>query len=237
MTRLENLLIERINDCQTKFNLWTKDDPVIIGVSGGKDSLALYSILKKIHNKVYPVHIKNSLTSELNFSYLNEIKIIETDIYKESHLSTNGKNPCYICSRKRRKALLEYAQNIGVKKIILAHNKNDVAETLLLNMIYSREISTLKAKQEIFGGEYTILRPFFYVEDSLIKSYCKENNLVIQKNDCPESVNSKRAYIRDLITRLQADNPRIDIYDNLFSSLVRVKADFLPFEIWQEDKE
>jgi tRNA 2-thiocytidine biosynthesis protein TtcA len=234
MSKLEKLLIEKLIDTKNTYNLWENDEPLVIGISGGKDSLSLYSILKKLHKNLFPVHINNNPDQPQTFSFQNEIATIDTNIYNTAHDPSQKKNPCFICSRLRRRALLEYAQKINAKTILLAHNKNDVNETLLLNILFSREISTLMIKQEVFRGQFHIVRPFFEIEDSLIRAYSKEQKFIIKTNDCPENNSSKRTYIRNLLKEIQSDHPKIDLCDNIFSSLKHIKSAFLPFDIQNE---
>lgn len=231
MTKLETLIIDRLKSDIISEKMFLPDEPIILAISGGKDSLAMYKLIKQFHTKIYPVHIKNKRDQQINFSMIDEVEVIETDIYDQSHLPDQRKNPCFICSRLRRKKLLEYAESKSSNKICFAHHQNDVIETLLLNMLFSREISTIKPVQSLFSNQYFIIRPLFNIEEELILKYCKEQKFIIQTNDCPENLNSKRAYIRNLLKSIKENHPKIDIYDNLFSSLKHIKEQFLPFDI------
>ncbi len=231
MTRLETMLVEKIISNNHFYNLWCEKEPIIVAISGGKDSLALFSLLKNIHTNLLPVHIRIVYENNLSFSFMEETEIIETDIYHQAKQHSKNRTCCFNCSRLRRKALLEYARSKNAHKICLAHTLNDVNETLLLNLFFSREISTIKPKQELFGDEYQLIRPMFNIEENLLMSYVKEKQLQIMVNQCQESLYSKRAYIRDLIQQVQSDHPKIDINDNLFASLKHIREDFLPFDI------
>ncbi len=231
MTRLERLLIEKIDENNQKYQLWTNSEPLVIAISGGKDSLSLYSLMKKIHNHLLPVHLRIINENLMHFTFKEETQIIETGIYSQAKEKSKKGNCCFNCSRLRRKALLEFAKSNQAHKILLAHTLNDTIETLLLNMLFSREISTLKSRQELFNGEYELIRPMYNIEDKLIKSYVKEKQFDIMVNLCPENNNSKRAYIRNLLTQIQSDHPHLNIYDNLFASIQHIKKSFLPFKI------
>ena len=74
-----------------------------------------------------------------------------------------NKNPCFICSRKRRKALFELADKLNCDKVALVHQRDDVIETLILNIFYGREISTILPKQPVFNNKFQIIRPFWEI--------------------------------------------------------------------------
>lgn len=231
MTKLESVMLERLKFDISREKLFLPHEPIVLAISGGKDSLAMLSLIRQIHSNIYPVHIKNVRDQISDFSMISDVDIIETDIYDQSHLSNQKKNPCFVCSRLRRRLLLEYAQSKSSNKICFAHHKNDVIETLWLNMIFSREISTIKPVQPLFSNQYFILRPLFFIEEELIIRYAKEQNFKVQVNNCPENQNSKRAYIRNLLKSVHDIHPKIDIYDNIFASLKHIKEQFLPFDI------
>jgi tRNA 2-thiocytidine biosynthesis protein TtcA len=83
----------------------------------------------------------------------------KTDIGNLAHSDFNKKNPCFLCSRLRRKRIFEIADAEGCNKIAFAHHRDDIIETLLINMFYGREISTMMPNQRIFGGKLHIIRP------------------------------------------------------------------------------
>ena len=120
----------------------------------------------------------------------------------------NRKNPCFLCSRLRSKRLFEIAAEQGCNKIALAHHRDDIIETLLINMFYGREISTMVPNQAIFGGKLHIIRPLAYIREALVKQYARERQFPVVENLCPSSKSSKRVYIKDLLNELEQENNR-----------------------------
>ncbi|MCX5840999.1 MAG: hypothetical protein NTY16_06015 [Deltaproteobacteria bacterium] len=130
-----------------------------------------------------------------------------------------------IPSRLRRKRIFEIAAERGCNKIAFAHHRDDIIETLLINMFYAREISTMMPNQEIFGGRLHIIRPLAYLREDLVKKYAKQRRFPIIENGCPTSKSSRRLYIKNLLNDLEKDNK--DIRDNIFKSMGHVKVDYL----------
>lgn len=149
----------------------------------------------------------------------------KTDIGTVAHSDVNKKNPCFLCSRLRRKRIFEIADAEGCNKIAFAHHRDDIIETLLINMFYGREISTMMPNQSIFGGKLHIIRPLVYLSEALVKKYSRERRFPVLKNDCPTSKTSKRVYIKNLLNKLERDNK--EIRDNIYKAMSHVKPDYL----------
>jgi tRNA 2-thiocytidine biosynthesis protein TtcA len=159
---------------------------------------------------------------ENGYNYIME----KSDIGPLAHSDYNKKNPCFLCSRLRRKRIFEIAAETGCTKIAFAHHRDDIIETLLINMFYAREISTMVPDQSIFGGELHIIRPLSYIGEDLVKKYARERQFPAIENLCPTSKVSRRTYVKNLLAELERDNK--DIRDNIFRSMQRVKMDYLP---------
>ena len=215
-------------------------DRVLICVSGGADSMVLLDLLDSPMVFV-PSFSRVVVNIDMGFDpsfqtyeglrrYFSREKyeyILETsDIGPLSHSSYNKKNPCFLCSRLRRKRLFEIAAEQGCNKVSLAHHRDDIIETLLLNMLYGREISTMMPNQSIFAGKLSIIRPLTYLREKLVKRYAAEQMLPAWKNLCPSSNQSKRIYIKNLLDQLEKDNRLVR--DNLFRAMGHVKTDYLP---------
>jgi tRNA(Ile)-lysidine synthase TilS/MesJ len=138
------------------------------------------------------------------------------------------KGVCFTCSRQRKRILLEQAEAIGAHKVILGHHKNDAVETLLLNQIYSREISSMTPKQSLFNGDYQIIRPMYLIPEPMLRTYVKEQNIPSFDLRCDFEQDSKRKFIKEILQQIQANSPGIDVIDNIFSSMFRINSDFLP---------
>jgi tRNA 2-thiocytidine biosynthesis protein TtcA len=221
------------------YNMIEEGDKVLIGVSGGADSLALLDLLDSPMLYVpkfsfiavnidmgFDPSYKAYDTLEKYFRENNTPYVMEkTDIGPLSHTDFNKKNPCFLCSRLRRKRIFEIAEAEGCSKIAFAHHRDDIIETLLINMFYGREISTMVPNQSIFGGKLHIIRPLAYLREELVKKYSQERQFPAVKNDCPSSGTSKRAYIKNLLNELEKDNK--EIRDNIYKAMSHVKPDYL----------
>src|SRR5665647_255905 len=215
-------------------------DHVLIGVSGGADSYALLDLLDSPMIFI-PQFSFIAVNIDMGFDqdfiayreleqYLQEHQypyvMEKTDIGLLAHSDFNKKNPCFLCSRLRRKRIFEIADEKGCNKIAFAHHRDDIIETLLINMFYGREISTMMPNQSIFGGKLHIIRPLAYLREDLVKKYSRERQFPAVKNACPSSENSKRIYVKKLLNELELDNP--DIRHNIFKAMSHVKPDYLP---------
>ncbi|HYA14235.1 MAG TPA: ATP-binding protein [Syntrophales bacterium] len=225
------------------YNMIEEGDRVLAGVSGGADSIALLDLLNSPmvfvpRFSILAVNIDmgfdptyndygrlEAYLKENDYNYVME----KTDIGPLSHSDYNKKNPCFLCSRLRRKRIFEIAAERDCNKIALAHHKDDIIETLLINLFYGREISTMMPNQSIFRGKLHIIRPFAYIREELIKKYVKERGLPSIENRCPMSNNSKRMHIKKLLRTLEKDNKHV--HDNIYKALRHVKVDYLPSDM------
>ncbi|MDD5633731.1 MAG: ATP-binding protein, partial [Candidatus Omnitrophica bacterium] len=119
----------------------------------------------------------------------------------------------------------ETADELGCKKIALGHHKDDIAETILMNMIWAGEISGINPVQMLFGGKITIVRPLVLLEEKEIRDYAEKAALPEIKSECPMNRNSKRAVVRDIITQLSKEDQ--DIKSNIIRAPLRIKTEYI----------
>jgi tRNA 2-thiocytidine biosynthesis protein TtcA len=132
---------------------------------------------------------------------------------------------CFWCSWNRRKALFETANRLGCKKVALGHHKDDIVETVLLNMFFQGEISAMSPKQELFKGKITLIRPLCYVEEYMIKRFVREEKIPHETCRCPNSVISSRTHMGEIIRDIEKRCP--EVKTNIFRSIKRIKQDYL----------
>ena len=221
-----------------KYAMISDGDRILVGVSGGKDSLTMMWLLNErraripIDYDLLAVHVDpgfaNGFSAELK-SYAKNcgytIRIEQTDYGVISHGPENRENPCFLCSRLRRKRLFEIAAETGCNKIALGHNKDDIIETVFINMCYAGEISTMIPKQPFFGGEFDIIRPLAHCDEESIRHFAKECAFPNFINPCPTAKVSKRLEIKKLLQQLYGSNKKVK--GNIFRSLSHVRADYL----------
>jgi len=240
-TRLHNHLNKWFETASGDYDMIEPGDRILVGVSGGTDSMVLLDLLRTPKYLISGDYTVTAVHIDLGFEGSGEdvaqleatlaktgcdYIIDRTDIGPLAHSEVNRKNPCFLCSRLRRRRIFEIADARGCNKIALAHHRDDMIETLLLNMFYSREISTMMPKQQIFGGTLHIIRPLAYIREELVKKFARERQLPVVGNRCPTSGNSRRRYIKELLNALEKDNRLIR--DNLFRAMKNVKKDYMP---------
>ena len=242
MSKLHLHLRKRLEQAILKHGMLAEGDRVLVGVSGGADSLALLKLLTGPLLFVPKPDLVLAVYVDLGFEGDNEngsqhleryfqeegytYRLEKTDIGPLAHSDYNRKaSPCFLCSRLRRKRLFELARENRCNKLALAHNKDDVIETLLLNIFFGREISTMIPYQTYFNGEFNLIRPLAYVEEALLKRFAREARLPVLENHCPSAGKTKREYIKDLLKKLDQENRGVK--ENIFKAMKHVKPDYL----------
>ena len=220
-----------------RYGLIQNGDRILVGVSGGKDSLTLLHLLQErtkrvpIHYELTAVHIDLGFGSGraeiVKDFFVGEglpYHIEFTDIGRKANSRENRENPCFLCSWERRKRLFHLANRLKCNKVALGHHKDDIIETLFLNIFYSGEISTMLPLQSMFNGKMTIIRPLSLVEEKKIERFAKAKGLPFGPSGCPSSGKTKRKEVKEIIEMLSRKNHRIK--GNIFRSLSNVKLDY-----------
>jgi tRNA 2-thiocytidine biosynthesis protein TtcA len=220
-----------------RYGLIQEGDRILVGVSGGKDSLTLLHLLHErskrvpIHYELMPVYIDlgfDSGRTEIleNFFEMKGLSyhIEVTDIGRRANSAENRENPCFLCSWERRKRLFHLAHRFKCNKIALGHHQDDIIETLLLNIFYSAEISTMLPLQTLFKGKITLIRPLALLEEKKIERFAREMGLPFAPSGCPSSGKTKRKVVKDLIEALSKKNRRVK--GNIFRALSNIKLDY-----------
>ena len=219
-------------------NMIKEGDHVMVAVSGGKDSLALLWLLRErikripIAYKLTAVHVDPGFGAdsaagmavffeEHGFEY----RIIKSDIGPRAHGSENRENPCFLCSRLRRKLLFEEAHSLDCNLIALGHHKDDMIETFFLNVFFGASISTMQPVQELFGGKLTLIRPLFMIEEDLVLRYVKSMGWPEIELGCPTGASTKRIEIKTMLNGFYRTNKKIK--GNVFHALQNVNPEYL----------
>lgn len=191
-------------------------DKIAVGLSGGKDSMALLAILaayKKFSPEKFDlvaINIDLGLNTdkaevEATRAYCQsvgvEFVVEHTQIY-DIILERGEKSPCSLCSKMRRGALNSIAKQYGCNKLALGHHADDVLETFFLSLIYEGRISTFMPISHMDRSNITLIRPFIYVEEKYLSGLARRYNLPIIHNPCPQDKNTKREDIKKLVESL-----------------------------------
>lgn len=220
------------------YNMISDGDRILVGLSGGKDSLTLMWILNERQSRIpinydlFAVYIDPGFEKSLSESltdYCNqtgfELRVEHTNYGILAHSSQNRENPCFLCSRLRRKRLFEIADELGCNKLALGHNKDDIIETLFMNICYTGEISTMIPFQTFFQERFTLIRPLAFVDEDVIERFAKEMGCPVFVNPCPSAKVSKRQEIKTLLRQLYSSNRKVK--GNIFRAMRHVKTEYL----------
>jgi tRNA 2-thiocytidine biosynthesis protein TtcA len=231
----EFYISKRVGRAIMDYGMLSDQDKILVAVSGGKDSLTLLRVLNDrlrfvpIKYELLAVHIDMGYPCQhpkLLAEYFKKMKI-KYHIEKIDILQGKSRKDisCFWCSWNRRKALFTVADKYGCTKVALGHHKDDIIETVLMNLFFHGEISAMSPKQELFGGKITVIRPLAYVEEDLIIKFAKDLDFPHHKCACPNSLTSNRTRVGNIIKDLRNVCP--DIKTNIFKSVKRIKEDYL----------
>ncbi len=214
-------------------------DRIVVGLSGGKDSWGLLWLLAErqkrvpVHYDLFAVHIDPGFDNgpaDLIARYSARIgltvRIERTEHGLLAHSPANRENPCFLCSRLRRKRLFEIAEEMKCNKVALGHTKDDVIETLFLNLFYAGEMSTMMPRQPFFNGRFNVIRPLAFADEDALRRFAVQMKWPTCPNPCPSAGHSKRAEIKSMLQQLYAGNRKIK--GNIFRALQHVRPEYLP---------
>jgi tRNA 2-thiocytidine biosynthesis protein TtcA len=240
MTALERHLRKWMEKAVQDFGLIAPGDRVCVAVSGGKDSLALLHLLQgplvdvTRDFSLTAVHVDAGIPRsdasqlESHFKSLGGDFVIvpARHIFEAATAPDNKKRPCFLCARLRRRILFETAHERGCNAIALAHHRDDVMETLLMNMFYNREISAMVPGQEMFDGGLRMIRPLYYIRERLIARFAAQARLPVLKAQCPAEDHTRRKFVKDALAHMESVDPTAA--NNLFRSMFRIYGDYMP---------
>ena len=238
----EDILMRRIgqrfNKGVVKYRLIDDDDKILVGLSGGKDSLALLELLAKRSRILKPkfsvvaVHVSMSnIPYQADLEYLRSyaedlgVKFIHYETSFDPSTDTR-KSPCFLCSWNRRKALFTVAKEEGCNKIALGHHMDDILETLLMNITFQGAFSTMPPKLMMKKFDMTIIRPMCLVHESDLEEMASVRGFKKQIKNCPYETQSNRTDMKGVLKQLEALNPEARY--SLWGSMTNVQEELLP---------
>lgn len=242
--RLRTRLTKRFHKACADYGLIADGDHILIGLSGGKDSLALVELLGKraqIHVprfQVTAVHVRlKERDYHSDLSYLEDFCarvrvpfiVRDTEIGSRESEIQKEKDPCFLCSWYRRKVLFDVAQELGCNKIALGHHKDDLVETLLMNLIFQGSVATIPPLLQMDKMPIQMIRPLCLIEEQDIAHYAALSGYEKQTKLCPLEKASNRAEVKQLLNQLEALNP--NVRDSIFSAMENIKSDYLPRKV------
>lgn len=216
---LNHQLYKQFQKALTDYSMLADGDRILIGLSGGKDSLCLLEMLARRQRifkpkiEVETVHVRmKNIHYESDTSYLErfasehgvKLHIINTEF---DDTKKSDKPACFLCSWHRRKALFHYAQEADFNKIALGHHMDDIIHTAMLNQFYQGSFSTMPAVMQMDKMPLTIIRPLCLIKESNIQEYAELCRYEKQIKTCPYEKESNRTDMRRVFEEIEHNNP------------------------------
>lgn len=233
--KLRKRLRRQVGQAIADYNMIQDGDKIMVCLSGGKDSYTMLDILLNLRDHApvdfeliavnldqkqpgFPEHVLPEYLSKIGVPY----HIIEKDTYSiVQEVVPEGKTTCGICSRLRRGALYGYAREHGITKIALGHHRDDIIETLFLNMFYGSKIKAMPPKLLSDDKTNIVIRPLAYAREEDISRYAEAMDFpIIPCNLCGSQENLQRQIIKEMLQGWEKQHP--GRLENIFRSLQNI---------------
>ena len=235
--RLFKKINERFIKAFVAFQLLQDDDHLLVGLSGGKDSLLLTELLARRQRiqhprfKVEAAHVRmENIHYETDTFYLQRfcddlgvpLHILTTS-FSPTPSTASGqqkeKTPCFLCSWNRRKQLFNLAQQLGCNKLALGHHQDDLLHTALMNLLYQSRFGTMPARLQMKKMPLQIVRPLCMIPEKWIAEYAQMASYEKQVKLCPYEHDSNRTTARRIFEKAERSNPEVRF--SIWSALER----------------
>ena len=222
LSKLQKRLRRQTGQAVMDFNMIEEGDRIMVCLSGGKDSYTLLDMLQHLQRVApikfdlfvvnldqkqpgFPEHVLPAYLDTQNIEY----KIVEEDTYSiVTDIIPEGKTTCSLCSRLRRGILYRTANEMGATKIALGHHRDDMIETLFLNMFYGGKLKSMPAKLMSDNGEHMVIRPLAYCKETDIEQYSiSQAYPIIPCNLCGSQENLQRKHTKAMLAQWDIEHP------------------------------
>jgi len=216
--------------CIDRYAMIAPGDKIVVGVSGGKDSLTLLAVLAELR-RFYPHPFELEAVSlamgfeDMDFDPVAQLcrrldvpyTVRETNIKQVVFDIRQEKNPCSLCAKLRRGALNRAATELGANKVALGHHQDDAVETFMLSLLYEGGIRCFQPTTFLDRTGVTQVRPLLFVKERQIRNFAIRQALHVVHNPCPADKHTKRQEVKDLLLELEARYPTLR--ENIFGGL------------------
>ena len=201
------------------YQMIEEGDRIAVGISGGKDSLALLGALARMR-LFYPKKFEViGVTIDMGFEgsdystidafcrSLNvEYRVVKTEIAKIIFDVRKESNPCSLCAKMRRGSLHAAAVEAGCNKVALGHHYDDAVETFMMNLFFEGRIGCFSPKSYLSNRQITLIRPLIYAQEADVKFFARRQNLPVLTSLCPEDHATEREKMKLLLEELEKEN-------------------------------
>ena len=218
------ILMSRMRAAMEKYNMIEDGDKIAVGVSGGKDSLALLYALSEMR-RFYPKKYElTAVTADMKFfgekTDFSEISALcerigvpytvkETEFYHIIFETRKEKNPCSLCARMRRGILHDVTRELGCNKLALGHHMDDAAETFMMNLLSGGRIESFRPVTYLSRKDITMIRPMIFATEKEVLSAARKMSLPTVESPCPMDKTSNRNEMKELLKSLEKDFPAL----------------------------
>lgn len=217
--KLHKRIIQRMLKAIVSYSLIDDGDRILVGLSGGKDSLCLVDLLAErmkilkpkfsveaLHIRMENIHYESDTTYLEQFCESRGVRFrVATAAFDAS--TDTRKSPCFLCSWNRRKQLFNIAQAEGFNKIALGHHQDDLVHTAMMNLFFEGSFSTMPARLQMRKMPLTIIRPLCMISEADLKLYAEMNDFQKQTKLCPYETDSFRSDMRDVFAQIESFAP------------------------------
>ena len=231
-------MVGLVRRCVEDYKMIRAGDRIGVGVSGGKDSLALLVLMSELRRHCgidfYLEAVTVDLGFGMDFAPIQELcdrlqiplTVVKTEIAPIIFEYRQEKNPCSMCAKMRRGALNQALLDRGLNKLALGHHFDDAVETFVMNLIYEGRIGCFQPVTDLDRTGIIQIRPMLYIHEKTVEAFAQRMELPVVQNRCPVDKRTKREEIKNLVYDLSAKYP--DLKERIFGAMQR-----LPLPEWE----